>query len=142
MSAGSIAFYNNGITGLGQVYDLFPERLSKIVVERNALLYKELDNMLTDVERQNIANVVGHENSNINQIRIDDIVKFLSNVKDDPMCTEVGIREHFKCMPEKFIQSKLEYTKKLIRTKEESLKMLYERRDCLNTREELSKLFN
>lgn len=132
MSAGQRAFAQNRYLGLGEVYDAFPERLSEVLLQKHAALYKELYNMLTDEEKEDLEAVpeVDLMESLDGDIKHREFL--LKALKEDPYHSPEARQERYKDMPKHVIEESertfqekltgLEYSIKAWQIQKEQLK--------------------
>jgi hypothetical protein len=138
MSAGRIFYYNEGLGGVGKVYDRFPERLRSVVLEKNASLYNELYEMLNEEEKKNLnEGVFERDRVGINQ-NIYRLQKELDVLKKDPLYIDHLSNDTVNV----FRDNRLTDVNKTVIQKEESLKESIRQRDVLEERLGLSKLFH
>lgn len=112
ISAGKVAFESEGLSGLANVFEIFPERLNNVIIERHAKLYNELYALLTEEERQDLN--VNYYPSNHNDDSIEGIQATvrekkdqIADYKDNGYWSESCTHERFPNMPEEFIDNRL-----------------------------------
>ena len=138
MSAGRIAFANEGLAG---VYECLPERLSDIIVKKHAQLYNELYAILTEKEKKELngSNFPGNELERIDH-QIKEAKDELNKMRNNLYNSEPERLERFKDMPEiTYEASKREFKG---RVKELEIKFSCEAKERIIKRQELSLMFN
>ena len=143
MSAGRILFSQQCFSGIGQLYDMFPERLYDVILQKNASLYNELYGMLTNEEKEELnANASFENNSSKIDIKIQDLQNEIKMLKEDPYNSSEARRERFKGMPEFVIKQSIDEFEQQIVHKELMLKFLIETQQLFKRQHEESLLFN
>lgn len=113
MSAGHKEFLNNGLYGLAEMYESFPQRLRQNVIEEHAKIYNSLYSLLTKEEKDELNEIYQidsidqfHNNIILFNGMLSDKIKSLDHLNGLDF-SEEGTRKRFSNWNEKFIQSRL-----------------------------------
>ena len=147
MSAGRTAFAFERFSGLGQVYDSFPDRLADLLAKEHADLYNRMYSMLTDEEKEALEDAVYFEDKT-KQIekKMAKLQAEIKELKNDPYNTPEARRERFNGMSEAVMENLIATSTKefedKIAGKEFEINDLIYNREALNQLKEKSLLFN
>lgn len=133
MSVGSMVYRSEGLKGITELYEEFPHRLYHDIIVKNARIYRELYNMLTEKEKEILHN-------NTPQYMVidnydDDIDKMIKEIK--------RIKEDYKMTKKKFGNSdedKRNYKENTKNIKKE-IEYTMEKKALLKIRERESLMF-
>lgn len=125
MSLAAKTFEFGGLIAVAELYDAFPERLQNIILEKNASLYKELYNMMSEEEKQEF------NMENVEYIVIDDtekkieiLRKEIEDIKNNPYNSDEARELRFKGMDVKIIDQSRDECNRQIKLKEDLIKSL------------------